>query len=96
MATGNHSTKPVFFFHFFLKPHAEGKLTECQLPALHTASQCFQNTGNKAENNTETKTQKQKVELVLSTLTPFHLGLPFDSLSKLMERDLNFELKRSE
>lgn len=39
VATGNHSTKPVFFFfHFFLKPHAEGKLTECQLAALHTES----------------------------------------------------------
>lgn len=39
VATGNHSTKPVFFFfHFFLKPHVEGKLTECQLAALHTES----------------------------------------------------------
>ena len=28
VATGNHSSKVVFcFFHFFLKPHVEGKLT---------------------------------------------------------------------
>lgn len=72
MATGNHSTKPVFFFfHFFPKPYAEGKLTECQLTALRTE--------NKAENNTETELQKQKVVCV----SPFQGPLILDSSSSL-------------
>lgn len=51
---------------------------------------------NKAENNTETKTQKQKVALVLSSPGPFNLGLFFIYLSKLMEHSVIFELKPSE
>lgn len=36
VATGNHSSKLFFFFHSFLKPHVEGKLTKCRLAVLCT------------------------------------------------------------
>lgn len=90
VATGNHSSKPFlvffFFFHFFLKPHVEGKVNEMSVGCFrHRAIKSFNTERTKEKIKLGQKAGNRQWYFSIFSDSTSNLGILFISPSKPMK-----------